>query len=82
MEGEQDGPRNNKKRSYHIIQRTAWCVRACVRLRVFHSTRSNESITPKEVPRLLSFNNEDTQPVIRAIVVSHTACKDEFRQNL
>ena len=26
--------------------------------------------------------NEDTQPVIRAIGVSHTACKDEFRQNL
>ena len=24
----------------------------------------------------------DTQPVIRAIGVSHTACKDEFRQNL
>ena len=24
--------------------------------------------------------NEDTQPVIRAIGVSHTACKDEFRQ--
>ena len=27
-------------------------------------------------------NNEDTQPAIRAIGVSHTACKDEFRQNL
>ena len=26
--------------------------------------------------------NEDTQPVIRAIGVSQTACKDEFRQNL
>ena len=26
--------------------------------------------------------NEDTQPVIRAIGVSHTACKDEFRQNI
>ena len=26
--------------------------------------------------------NEDAQPVIRAIGVSHTACKDEFRQNL
>ena len=26
--------------------------------------------------------NEDTQPVIRAIGVSHTACKDEFRQYL
>ena len=26
--------------------------------------------------------NEDTQPVIRAIGVSHTARKDEFRQNL
>ena len=26
--------------------------------------------------------NEDTHPVIRAIGVSHTACKDEFRQNL
>ena len=26
--------------------------------------------------------NEDTQPVIRAIGVSHTACKDEFRQNV
>ena len=25
---------------------------------------------------------EDTQPVVRAIGVSHTACKDEFRQNL
>ena len=25
---------------------------------------------------------EDTQPVIRAIGVSHTACKDEFRQNI
>ena len=25
--------------------------------------------------------DEDTQPVIRAIGVSHTACKDEFRQN-
>ena len=24
--------------------------------------------------------NEDTPPVIRAIGVSHTACKDEFRQ--
>ena len=24
--------------------------------------------------------DEDTQPVIRAIGVSHTACKDEFRQ--
>ena len=26
--------------------------------------------------------NEDTQPVIRVIGVSHTACQDEFRQNL
>ena len=26
--------------------------------------------------------NEDTQPVIRAFGVSHTACKDEFRRNL
>ena len=26
--------------------------------------------------------NEDTQPVIRAIGVSHTACKHEFRQNI
>ena len=26
--------------------------------------------------------NEDTQPVIRAIGVSHTACKDEFRLNI
>ena len=26
--------------------------------------------------------NEDTNQVIRAIGVSHTACKDEFRQNL
>ena len=26
--------------------------------------------------------NEDTQLVIRAIGVSHTACKDEFRRNL
>ena len=26
--------------------------------------------------------NEDTQPVIRAIGVSHTAYKDEFRQNI
>ena len=26
--------------------------------------------------------DEDTQPVTRAIGVSHTACKDEFRQNL
>ena len=26
--------------------------------------------------------NEDTQPVMRAIGVSHTACKDEFRRNL
>ena len=26
--------------------------------------------------------NEDTHPVIRAIGVSHTACRDEFRQNL
>ena len=26
--------------------------------------------------------NEDSHPVIRAIGVSHTACKDEFRQNL
>ena len=26
--------------------------------------------------------NEDTQLVIRAIGVSHTACKDEFRQNI
>ena len=26
--------------------------------------------------------NEDTQPVIRAIGVSHTACKDEFRQSI
>ena len=26
--------------------------------------------------------NEDTQPVIRAIVVSHTACKYEFRQSI
>ena len=26
--------------------------------------------------------NEDTQPVIRAIRVSHTYCEDEFRQNL
>ena len=26
--------------------------------------------------------NEDTQPVIRAIGVSHTACKDEFRPNI
>ena len=26
--------------------------------------------------------NEDTQPVIRAIGVSHIGCKDEFRQNL
>ena len=26
--------------------------------------------------------NEDRQPVIRAIRVSHTACKDEFRRNL
>ena len=26
--------------------------------------------------------NEDTQPVKRAIGVSHTACEDEFRQNL
>ena len=26
--------------------------------------------------------NEDTQPVIRAIGESHTACKDEFRLNL
>ena len=25
--------------------------------------------------------NEDTQPVMRAIGESHTACKDEFRQN-
>ena len=27
-------------------------------------------------------NNEDTQAVIRAIGISHTACKDEFRQNI
>ena len=26
--------------------------------------------------------NEDTQPVIRAIGVSHTACEDEFRHNI
>ena len=26
--------------------------------------------------------NEDTHPVVRAIGVSHTACRDEFRQNL
>ena len=26
--------------------------------------------------------NEDTQPEIRAIEISHTACKDEIRQNL
>ena len=26
--------------------------------------------------------NEDTQPVIRAIGVSHTTCKDKFRQNI
>ena len=26
--------------------------------------------------------NEDTQPVIRAIGVSHTACKYEFRQDI
>ena len=26
--------------------------------------------------------NEDTQPVKRAIGVSHIVCKDEFRQNL
>ena len=26
--------------------------------------------------------NEDTQLVMRAIGVSHTACKDEFRRNL
>ena len=26
--------------------------------------------------------NQDTRPVIRAIGVSHTACKDEFRQNI
>ena len=26
--------------------------------------------------------NEDTQLVIRAIAVSHTACKDEFRRKL
>ena len=26
--------------------------------------------------------NEDTQPAIRAIGASHTACKYEFRQNL
>ena len=26
--------------------------------------------------------NEDTQPVIRAIGASHTACQDEFRQNI
>ena len=26
--------------------------------------------------------NEDTQPAIRAIGVSHTACKDEFRLNI
>ena len=25
--------------------------------------------------------DDDTQPVIRAIGVSHTACKDEFRRN-
>ena len=25
--------------------------------------------------------NEDKQPVMRAIGVSHTACKDEFRQH-
>ena len=28
------------------------------------------------------YNNKDIQPVIRAIGVSHTACKDEFRQKL
>ena len=26
--------------------------------------------------------NEDTQLVIRAVGVSHTACKDEFRQDI
>ena len=26
--------------------------------------------------------DENTHPVIREIGVSHTACKDEFRQNL
>ena len=34
---------------------------------------------------VLSFEyilNEDTQPVIRAIGVSHTTCKDEVRQNI
>ena len=29
-----------------------------------------------------SIRNEDTRPVIRSIGVSHTAYKDEFRQNL
>ena len=26
--------------------------------------------------------DEETQPVMRAIGISHTACKDEFRQNI
>ena len=34
--------------------------------------------TPMESPTYIL--NEDTQPVIRAIGVSRTACKDEFRQ--
>ena len=32
--------------------------------------------------RIRIIYNEVTQPVIRAIGVSHTACKDEFRQHL
>ena len=44
-----------------------------------HKHRDHLSTTPYIITYIL---NEDTQPVIRAIGVSHTACKDEFRQNI
>ena len=41
---------------------------------------SSRSVNKQKTKVLASI--EDTRPETRAIGVSHTACKDEFRQNL
>ena len=55
----------------------------------YRDNQCNEAVINKGVQGMFNEDivetnilNEDTQPVIRAIGVSHTACKDEFRQNI
>ena len=67
-----------KKKQKNKKTKQTRCSQECDAIRSERKGGKNNIIRAEETYIL----NEDTQPVIRAIGVSHTACKDEFRQNI